>query len=339
MRASFLTGVVGFAGLACTLCFGAHAHAQVPGDAPSPDAQADVAPSGSETAATQGAPNRDARQLVVRAVGEYNAGRYEEAYALFLRAHELEPTARTLRSMGMVLFELRRYVDAAQRLSEALVETRRPLTDTQSAQTRALLARARQFVARVVVHVSPEDAILTLDGAPVELHDGELDLDAGTYTLMAQCEGCRSQTAHIRALAGERQEISLVLANLSETSSTAPPALPTPVARPSLVGPGLLLGGGVALALAAVPTGMVARQAENKLHDQCPRNICDGSLRGTRDRANRFALTTDLLWGTGAALSVTAIIWLFTRRSSGHHPDVNVACGPEGCALGAIGSF
>jgi len=88
-----------------------------------------------------------------------------------------------------------------------------------------------------------------------------------------------------------------------------------------------------------VPTGMASRQAQNKLQDQCPRNICDGSLRATRDRANRFALVTDVLWATGAAVSVTGLIWLLVRRSDGRQPQVSVACGPEGCALGAIGNF
>jgi tetratricopeptide (TPR) repeat protein len=290
-------------------------------------------------ATTLDAPRADARQLVVRAVGEYNAGRYAEAYALFSRAHELEPTARTLRSMGMVLFELRRYVGSAQRLSLALIEERRPLTDSQREQTRTLLERARQFVARVVVHVEPEDAILTLDGEPVELVDGELDLDAGNYTLMAQCEGCQSQSVRIRALAGESREITLTLAELSETSPDAPPALPPLPERPSLVAPALMMSAGVVLALAAVPTGLVARQAEDKLREQCPRNICDGSLRSTRDRANTFALLTDILWATGAALGSAGLVWLLLRRSSGHPVDVNVACGPRGCTSSLTGRF
>ncbi|NCQ59316.1 MAG: hypothetical protein GW913_01450, partial [Myxococcales bacterium] len=240
---------------------------------------------------------------------------------------------------GMVLFELRRYVDAAQRLSAALVETRRPLTDAQREQTRVLLAHARQFVARVVVHLSPEDAILTLDGVPVELIDGELNLDTGTYTLIAQCEGCQSQTARIRALAGERQELALALSSLSMSSPEAPPALPPPPPRPNLVPPGLLLGAGLALVFASVPTALVARQAQNKLYEQCPRNICDGSLRATRDRANHYALATDILWGTGAALSVTAIVWMLLRRKARPSPELSVACGPAGCAVATGGRF
>ncbi|NOY90078.1 MAG: tetratricopeptide repeat protein [Deltaproteobacteria bacterium] len=302
-----------------------HAHAQ------------ESTPEVVDAPAAQSAPASGARELVVRAVGEYNAGRYEEAYALFLRAHRLEPTARTLRSMGMVLFELRRYVDAAQRLSQALVETRRALTDRQREQTRVLLERARQFVARVVVHVSPADAILTLDGAPVELMDGELDLDAGTYTLVAQCEGCQSQSARIRALPGERREITLTLAELSETSVDAPRALPE--APPSLTLPALTLGAGLGMVLAAVPTALLARAAQDKLAERCPRGVCDGSLRATRDRATRFALITDVLWISGALVSAAGLAWLLGRRGSRPSVDVGVACGPDGCVSQLVGRF
>jgi len=328
----------------------ANAQQAVPGEA-APGQEEDAALETPQATASQAIPAQaipaqatssdaaDARQLLVRAVGEYNAGRYEEAYALFLRAHQLQPTARTLRSMGMVLFELRRYVDAAHRLSQALAETRRPLTNAQRAQTRALLARAREFVARIVVHVSPDDALLTLDGVPIELTDGELDVDAGSYTLVAQCEGCQPETAHIRVLAGESREITLSVTRQSDARGASSVASPVVRQRPNLLAPALTTALGVAFVLSAVPTGLLARQADDKLRQQCSRNICDGALRGTRDRANRFALVTDLLWGTGTALGVTGLAWLIARKARGRRPQVNVACGPEGCISTFNGRF
>src|SRR3954468_5859705 len=62
------------------------------------------------------------RSLLEEAVAEYDARRYEEARALFRRAHDLSPNARTMRGIGMASFELREYVEALRALEGALVD-------------------------------------------------------------------------------------------------------------------------------------------------------------------------------------------------------------------------
>src|SRR5438270_7301880 len=86
------------------------------------------------------------RAMLNEAVSEYDARRYEEARALFRRAHELSPNARTLRGIGMASFELREYVEALRALEGSLVEQRRPLTAPQRQQVEGLLERTRAFV-------------------------------------------------------------------------------------------------------------------------------------------------------------------------------------------------
>src|SRR5262245_12806154 len=51
-------------------------------------------------------------QLITRALTEFDARNFAEARALFLQAHALRPTARTLRGIGVTEFELRNYVDS-----------------------------------------------------------------------------------------------------------------------------------------------------------------------------------------------------------------------------------
>src|SRR5262245_2196729 len=103
------------------------------------------------TAAAQarGGSSEDAeyRQVVEEALAEFNRGNWEEAAALFERAHRLNPSARTLRGMGLTAYEARRYVDATRHLSEALTETRRPLTPAQREEVTQTLDRARRFIA------------------------------------------------------------------------------------------------------------------------------------------------------------------------------------------------
>src|SRR6185369_1334355 len=77
--------------------------------------------------AAQEAETPQYRGLLSEAVAEYDARRYEEARALFRRAHDLSPNARTLRGIGMASFELREYVEALRALEGSLVDQRRPL--------------------------------------------------------------------------------------------------------------------------------------------------------------------------------------------------------------------
>src|SRR5688572_888187 len=58
--------------------------------------------------------NPDYKRAVEEALKEYGLGHFEEARSLFRRAHGIYPNARTLRGLGMVEFELRHYVRAAQ---------------------------------------------------------------------------------------------------------------------------------------------------------------------------------------------------------------------------------
>src|SRR5262245_21535053 len=65
------------------------------------------------------------REAIEAAVEELNAGLYEEALAQFSRAHELQPSARTLRGIGLAAYELRDYVRAVEALEASLEDPRR----------------------------------------------------------------------------------------------------------------------------------------------------------------------------------------------------------------------
>src|SRR6185295_14720316 len=89
-----------------------------------------VAPAVARGAADHEAPesgDQAARALLARAIAEYDAGRFLEARALFRRAQQESPSARTLRGIGMASFELRDYVAASRALGMSLKETRHPL--------------------------------------------------------------------------------------------------------------------------------------------------------------------------------------------------------------------
>jgi hypothetical protein len=152
------------------------------------------------------------RAMLEEAVSEYDAHRYEEARALFRRAHDISPNARTLRGIGMADFELREYVEALRSLEAALVDKRRALTPSQRQQVENLVERTRAFVGRFFLKLSPKEIVLHVDGAPAAIEtDGSLLLSFGRHALLAEATGSASENREINVIGGERQELSFQL--------------------------------------------------------------------------------------------------------------------------------
>jgi len=173
------------------------------------------------------------RDVVGRAVVEFDAGRWAEARALFLRAHQLWPSARTLRTLGMTSFELRAYAQALTELQAALDDPRRPLSDEQRAQVSTLIDQARAFVGRYQVAVTPSTAELLVDGAPRALAaDGVLLLEVGRHELRARASGYSELVRTLDVLGREDETLALELRPLPPVAS-AGTALPAPSASRS----------------------------------------------------------------------------------------------------------
>ena len=146
------------------------------------------------------------RALIDDAVAEYAAHHFEESRALFRRAHQLEPSARTWRGIGMAAFELRDYVKSLRALEASLVDSRSPLTSRERDEVQALAARARVFVGHFVIHLLPKEAVLRVDDAPTALDDGDiLMLESGHHVLTAAADDRRTETREINVVGGERR--------------------------------------------------------------------------------------------------------------------------------------
>jgi len=170
------------------------------------------------------------RELIDSALREYDAKNFEEARALFERAHALSPNARTLRGRGMTEYELRNYAACIVLLEEALASQVRPLEGTLRVDTEGLLARARSFVAGVTIQLAPAAAVLSVDGVPLE-HAllGPLYLDIGTHTLAASASGHTSASQRLVVHGGESPRVSLVLQPVLSLESS--PAAVAPAVR------------------------------------------------------------------------------------------------------------
>jgi hypothetical protein len=162
--------------------------------------------------------------LIDEAISEYAAGRFEEARALFTRAHALAPNARTLRGLGMAAFELRDYAECVAWLERALASNVKPLAGSLRLETEGLLARARGFIGRFTLAWRVEDGRLAVDGVPVQLQEGQtLDLDVGDHRLELSAPGYASEQRTLRVNGGEARTLELDLRAQSQITPGAAP--------------------------------------------------------------------------------------------------------------------
>lgn len=172
------------------------------------------------SAHAQSAKPDEYKKVIEGAVLEFDSGNWAEARVLFEQAHALRPSARTLRGMGKVSFELKEYVRAQKELNAALVELRSPLSEEQRHEVLGLLLRIEKYIGRLTIRVKPPEAeaIVTLDGTRVE---GELKLDLGQHDLSIQAPGYRSLHRTISVEGGKTTRLELTLSREGPTRELA----------------------------------------------------------------------------------------------------------------------
>ena len=152
------------------------------------------------------------RELIAEALIEYEAKHFEEARALFQRAHALFPNARTMRGQGMAEFELRNYGNAVQCFESALASPQRQLDGALRAETQQLLERAKRFVARVKLELRPGTATVLVDGTLLHASSGSvLLLSVGNHTLEIRAEAHQPVQRVVTVQGGEEQVLEVVL--------------------------------------------------------------------------------------------------------------------------------
>lgn len=260
------------------------------------------------------------RATLKEALAEYDANRFEEARILFRRAHELNPNARTLRSIGMASFELRDYVAALRALSAALVETRKPLNAEQRAHAQGLLDKSRMFVDVYALKIAPADARLLVDGRPVDAEpDGTILLGFGTHTFEASKPGYSTRTLSVNVRGGERKELSMTLERRAVASArpapevVAPPPVSLVRAPTRKTGVWWFIGAGVAaLAAGGSAYGWVVENKELNTCNKPPEGY--GGCDNTNDIRlfRNFAVVGTI--GAGAAAVTLAVIGFVSRQ-------------------------
>lgn len=125
------------------------------------------------------------------------------------------------------------------------------------------------------------------------------------------------------------------------TEPTAAPAGESPL---PVVG-WITLGVGAALALAAVPTGLLVLDGEAQLADACPGGACPSSEAALLDDTNGLAVVTDVLWATGVSIAVVGAVLILVGELTGSSESASagltptMTCELTGCVAGVGGVF
>jgi hypothetical protein len=195
-------------------------------------------------AAAQSAPKADSseyREMIRKALEEYEFGNWAEAKLFFTDAHRLFPNARTLRGLGLVAYSLRDYVMATDQLEQSLASNVRPLTKELRGSTQQILEQSRRFEARLAISIVPREASVRIDDDQgVRDASGKLRVNPGLHDVVVALKGYRTETRRISLDAGAEKQLTLELTptqiSVAPTNPVAPPPLaasiPTPAGTP-----------------------------------------------------------------------------------------------------------
>jgi hypothetical protein len=279
--------------------------------------------------------------LVRDGADEFTRGNFAEARALFEQAHAKQPSARTLRGLGLCAYELKHYRQAISELEAALTDQRKPLSDAQRVEVRTAIDKARRYVGTLRLELEPADATLSVDGQPTASR--EIELDAGDYVLTASAPGYKSGEQRVSVGGGQQLTVRMVLTPIESrepghTPSAQREASLPPGGRDEAAGTrpwpwvvtgvsgAVMIGGGVLLALAMSDLSTV---------EDAKKGTPFSELAPAYDGAPIKSGIGFAMLGVGAAGVAVGLIWAL--RSSGEQARIQVAVRPGRVVLG--GSF
>lgn len=317
-----------------------HAAAQVmtasppsagPASAPPPAQSAPpaAAPAAAET------PADEYNRLIREGLVEYEQRNWAEALTLFERAHAVNPNARTLRAIGNVAFEMRRYTKSIDALRASLSDSRKPLTQTERTEVENTVERALRYVATLRVTLKPVNATLLLDGAPTAQR--ELTLDMGEYRIGARAPGYKDSEIKVSLNGGQTRDLEIDLV----PESAQPAAQGTseqPARRAAPIGPWIVIGTSGAIAIAGAVMLVLAQNDVSKVEHAKMGTTWD-EVQSAYDRAPVLSTIGAVGLGAGLAGVAAGVYWELSAAhdasATEHASALRLRMSPTGLSMHA----
>jgi hypothetical protein len=141
---------------------------------------------------------RRAKALFEEGVALSDEGKWADALSAFQKSDELQPSASARYNIGATLRALGRYVEATKLLEQVLADgasSKTPLKPALKKDIEKLLAEVKAKVVTVRLKLSPVNADVQMDGAPVSPGpDGKLAVDPGKHVFVVSAKGYDTTT-------------------------------------------------------------------------------------------------------------------------------------------------
>lgn len=274
------------------------------------------------------------RELIRRAVQEYELGNWAEAKLFFSDAHALNPNARTMRGLGLVAYALRNYVEADSWFQQALESQAEPLPEKLRVEVSEYQRLSEHFLAHLRVVVDPAEAEIRLDDKLLEASamagGGAAAVNPGPHELMISREGYETVRRHLELDAAANIELSFRLHALQPVLPPQPPQPlaaviplpepkhPAPQPNAPFIGGWLVAGSSAALAITGgVLIGLGVSDVSKVEHAKKYSEW--SSVEAANDRAPVLSGVGFALLGVGVAGIASGIVWQVVEDDA--HPD------------------
>jgi hypothetical protein len=280
----------------------------------------------------------DAAELVRRGVELRREHRSAEALEQFEKAVALSPSASVRAQLALCEQALGRWVDAERDLDAALAGSRDPWIAKHGPELERARAVLQDHLAWLTVDVDVPTSVVRVDGQAIP-RATEVRVAAGASRLEVTAPDHAPDTRPIDLAPETHAHMAITLVRLSSSAprgvAPAAPALapqgpsppgppapseaPTPVDRPSLVGPAALAAaGGVALVLGAY-FGVETFHLKSERDAACAGGCNPPALKFDSD-ARTDATVSTVAFGAGFALAAGGAAWWLALRARAARP-------------------
>jgi len=280
---------------------------------------AQAAPETTETAPAAAAPTappgdeakKEASSRFRRGVELFQEGAYRAALVEFEKAYEIAPDYRLLYNIGQTKLQIQDYLGATQSYEGYLTQGGGEVPQARRDDVEKQLEALRERVGRIAITANKTGAEIFIDDLRVGVTPMSMtvSVNVGQHRVYGKARDGATDTEVIDVAGGELKEVKLEL-----TTPEVAIVLGGPVDKPMTSMQKGAIGawaGAGAAAIGAIVLGIVAKGKTddlNKANDTV--GVSPSKVKGLRDDADMFAITSDVFSGLAIAAGVTGtVLW------------------------------
>lgn len=226
-------------------------------------------------------------------------GKHAEAVLKLSQVVAIRKSPQALRALGLAELDAGRVAHARLHFAEALAIARESGPPAEVEPAKKALDQSAALVGRVTVSLPAEavDGTFKIDGEPLVLQGGAVEVDPGTHTITAEASGKEPFSKTVAVAAGKSADVVVVLAPRASS-----PRRTIGIAAMGVGAAGLVAGG---------VTGVLAIGAHDELSKTCANGLCPDGDTAKIDAYHTLGLVSTVSLIAGGALAVGgAILWV-----------------------------